>query len=123
MNLNVIAMLAADAAPAGTGSGQTMQENPTAVMMRTLGMFAIMGVMFWFLMIRPQTKKAKEHAMLLKLLRPGDKVETNGGIVGIVVSVKERTVSIRSADTKMEVLKGAITAVTERNEESEAKES
>ena len=121
MNLNDIAMLAADAAPAG--QPQTYQENPQARLVSTLGMFALMGVMFWLLLIRPQSKKAKELAALLKSIRPGDRVETNSGIVGVVVSVKEKTVSIRSADTKLELLKGAIAAVTERSGESEAKES
>ena len=121
MNLNDMAMLAADAAP--PAGAPAYQENPNARMLTTLGMFAVMGVMFWLLMIRPQAKKAKEHAALLKTLRHGDKVETNSGIVGVVVSVKEKTVAIRSADTKMEVLKGAIAAVTERTGDSETKES
>jgi preprotein translocase subunit YajC len=121
MNLNDIAMLAADAAPAS--QPQTYQENPQARLVSTLGMFALMGVMFWLLLIRPQSKKAKEHAALLKTLRPGDRVETNSGIVGVVVSVKEKTVAIRSEDTKMEMLKGAIAVVTKRTGESEDKES
>ena len=121
MNLNDIAMLAADAAPAGPPTA--LQESQQAQLIKMLGTFALMGVMFWLLLIRPQSKKAKELATLLKSIRPGDKVETNSGIVGIVVSVKEKTVSIRSADTKLELLKGAIASVTERSGESEAKES
>jgi preprotein translocase subunit YajC len=41
-------------------------------------------------------------------------VVTSGGILGVVVSVKERTVAIRSADTKLEVVKSAVTEVTEK---------
>ena len=121
MNLNDMAMLAADAAPAG--QPQTFQENPNARMLQTVGMFVFMGLMFWLLLIRPQAKKQKELAALLSSIRPGDKVETNSGIVGVVVSVKDKTVAIRSAETKLEVLKGAIAAVTERSGDSEAKES
>jgi preprotein translocase subunit YajC len=51
---------------------------------------------------------------MLKLVKPGDKVITSGGMVGTVVSVKERTLAIRSAETKVEVLKSAITEITER---------
>jgi preprotein translocase subunit YajC len=65
-------------------------------------------------MFRPQQKKAKEHERLLKTLKPKDKVVTSGGIMGIVVSVQERTVTIRSADTKLEVLKSAVSEITER---------
>ena len=74
----------------------------------------LMVVIFYFLLIRPQSKKAKEHAALLQTLKPGDKILTSGGVLGIVVSLKDKSVTIRSADTKLEVLKSAITEVTER---------
>jgi len=78
----------------------------------------LMVVIFYFLLIRPQSKKAKEHAALLQTLKPGDKILTSGGILGIVVSLKDKTVTIRSADTKLEVLKSAISEVTERGGDS-----
>ena len=83
-------------------------------MVYMLGMFAILGVMFYFVLIRPQQKKSREHADLMKALRPGDKVLTTGGILGVVISVKEKSVSIRSADTKLEVLKSAVSEIMER---------
>jgi preprotein translocase subunit YajC len=88
--------------------------NPTGQMVTQIGMFVILGIMFYMLMIRPQQKKAKEHAALLNTLRPGDKVFTSSGIIGVVVGVKDKTVSIRSADTKLEVLKSSVTEITER---------
>ncbi len=91
------------------------QQNPTGQMVYTLGMFAIMGFMFYFVMIRPQQKKAREHAQLLNSLKPGDRILTSGGILGVIVSVKEKSVSIRSADTKLEVLKSAVSEITERS--------
>jgi preprotein translocase subunit YajC len=78
----------------------------------------LMVFVFYFIFIRPQQKKARAHDTLLKTLRTGDKVLTNSGIVGIVVAVKEKTVSIRSADTKLEILKSAVTEITERGSES-----
>lgn len=81
-------------------------------------MLAILGV-FYFAMIRPQQKKAKDHAEMLKTVRAGDKVITNGGIVGSVVTVKEKTLTLRSADAKMEVTKSAITEILERAGQSE----
>ena len=77
-------------------------------------MLVFMGVIFYVLLIRPQQKKAKEHEKLLKTLRPKDKVVTSGGVMGIVVSVQEKSVTIRSADTKLEVLKSAVSEITER---------
>lgn len=106
--LSFTALLALGAPPAGTN------VNPTGAMVTQLGMFAILGVIFYMLMIRPQQKKAKEHAAMLNTLRAGDKVIASGGIVGIVVGVKDKSVSIRSADTKIEVLKSSVSEVTER---------
>jgi preprotein translocase subunit YajC len=74
----------------------------------------LMVFVFYFVFIRPQQRKAKEHDTMMKAIRSGDKIVTSSGIVGIVVSVKEKTVAIRSADTKLEVLKSAVTEITER---------
>jgi preprotein translocase subunit YajC len=89
----------------------------------TLVPFALMFVALYFVMIRPQSKKAKQHAEMLKAVRPGDKIVTSGGLIGIVVSVKERSLAIRSAETKLEVLKSAVTEITERSGEAAATES
>ena len=89
--------------------------NPTGELVKMVGMLVLFGGMFYLMMIRPQQKKQKEHAALLTTLKPGDKIVTNGGILGTVVGVKDKTVSIRSADTKLEVLKSSVSEVTERN--------
>jgi len=70
---------------------------------------------FYFALWRPQQKRARKHEDLLKTLRAGDKVTTASGIVGVIVTVKERSVSLRSADSKLEVLKTAISDVLERD--------
>ena len=107
--LNVGAMLALGPQPTpGT------QADPRGQMLYTVLMLVIMVVMFYFVLIRPQSKKAKDHAELLKTVKPGDRVVTSGGVVGVVVTVKEKTLSIRSADSKFEVTKAAITEITER---------
>ena len=95
--------------------------DPKAQMVSMIGTMALMGVVFYFLAIRPQQKRAKEHVNLLKGIRPGDKVVTSSGIVGIVLTVKEKTVTIRSIDAKLELTKAAITEITERS--SDTKES
>lgn len=78
-------------------------------------------VVFYFLLIRPQQKKAKEHDALLKTLKAGDKVLA-AGILGTVTSVREKSVVIRSEETKFEVLKSAVTEVIERSEGGEKSE-
>ncbi len=105
MNLFTLTMLAQGTAP-----------DPRAQTLQLVGMLVIMGVMFYFAIFRPQQKKAKEHETLLKALKPGDKVVTTSGIVGVIVAMKERTVSIRSGDSKLEVLKSAVTEAIERAE-------
>jgi preprotein translocase subunit YajC len=110
--LSTILALAPQPTPPGT------QPNPTADLLRMIGTFAIFGLIFYFVLIRPQQKRAKQHAEMLKSVRPGDKVLTSGGIIGVVVTVKEKTLTIRSADTKVEVTKSAVSEIVERGGES-----
>ena len=78
----------------------------------------LLVVVFYFVLIRPQQKKAKDHANLLKAIRAGDKIVTSSGIVAVVVTVKDKTLSIRSADAKLEITKSAVAEITERSGES-----
>src|SRR5579872_6093898 len=97
---------------------QSLAPDATGQAIKTAIMFAVLIVIMWVMMIAPQRKKAKEQEAMLGALRSGDKVVTGSGIVGVVLSIKDKTVSIRSADTKLEVLKSAITEVTERGGEA-----
>jgi preprotein translocase subunit YajC len=115
MDLSALKALVA-MAPQPTAPGT--QPDPRGQMFGTLGMLVIMIVMFYFVLIRPQQKKAKEHALLLKTIRAGDKVVTSSGIVGVIITVKERTVTLRSADSKFEVSKSAVAEITERSGDS-----
>ena len=71
----------------------------------------LMVVIFYFLLIRPQQKKAKEHTKMVDSLKSGDSVVTRGGVVGAVQSVKDTTGSIRSLERKFQVEKYAIERV------------
>ena len=88
--------------------------DPRAQMMQTVGLMVFMVLAMYFLMFRPQQKKAREHAELLKTIKNGDKIVTSSGILGTVIGIKDKSVSIRSADTKLEVLKSSISEITER---------
>ena len=69
-------------------------------------------VVFYFLILRPQQKKQKEHAEMLTKLDKNDEVITSGGVHATVVSVGEKTVILRIADNvKIEIEKGSIQTV------------
>jgi preprotein translocase subunit YajC len=119
MNFSSVAALIAFAPPPPPGH----QPNPTGQLLQMLGTFMILGLMFYFVLIRPQQRKAREHNAVLKSLKPGDKVLTSGGILGVVVGVKEKSVSIRSADTKLELLKSAVSEIVEKAAGSSSTES
>jgi preprotein translocase subunit YajC len=57
-----------------------------------------MVVIFYFLLIRPQQRKAKEHKALLENLKKGDRVITNGGLIGTIVNIDDPLVVIEVAD-------------------------
>jgi len=79
------AMAEGAAAPAGGGAEQLFI------------MVAIFAV-FYFLLIRPQTKRAKEHRKMVSELAKGDEVVTNGGIYGKLTKVSEEHVEVEIAD-------------------------
>lgn len=82
--------------------------DPTGGFMQILPMI-LMFVVLWFLMIRPQMKKAKEHKALIAALSKGDEVVTQGGMVGKIVKVGESYVTVEIAEgTEVVVQKPAI---------------
>lgn len=92
---------------AGPAPGGTPEENKKAAFMQ-MGMLAFFAVIFYVLLIRPQQKRAKEQAKMLSELKAGDKVTTASGIVGIVVGIKDNSVTIRSGESKLEITKAAV---------------
>lgn len=74
--------------------------------------FVLIFVIFYFLLIRPQVRRQKALAQMVEGLSKGDRVVTNGGILGDVVGKKDDVIVLRIADeTKVEVLKSAIASV------------
>lgn len=87
----------------------------------TLIPFALIIVIFYFFLIRPQNKKQKETQKMLDALKKGDKVITIGGIHGKVAEVKENTVVLKVDDgTKIEFNRSAVSSV-ELSDEEKAK--
>lgn len=100
-----VGLFAAEAAP-GTGAA----PPPMWTNLVPLG---LMIVVFYFLLIRPQQKQARQQEDMRKGIKKGDKIVTTSGILGVVVSVKDKSLVIRSEDTKLEILKSAASQVVE----------
>jgi preprotein translocase subunit YajC len=78
----------------------------------TLIMFGAIFLIFYFMIIRPQQKRAKEKANLLANLEKGDKVVTNGGIYGVISGLEEKTALLQVSDNvKIKIDRSAITTV------------
>ena len=99
---------------------QPQAGQPAPPMWTSLVPLLLLVVVFYFALIRPQQKKQKEHNELLKTVRAGDKVVTNAGIVAVVVTVKDKTLTVRSLDSKFEITKAAVAEITERSGEESA---
>ena len=100
-------------APGPGGGGAPMQM---------LLFYGLIAGGFYFLFIAPQRKKQKAHEKLLSELQSGDEVLTTGGIYGTVTNVKDDRFVVRIADnTKIEVGKGFISAVTKKSGAEEKK--
>ena len=84
----------------------------------TFAPMILLVIVFYFILIRPQQQRAKQQVKLIASLKSGDKVVTSSGIVGVVITVKDKTVSLRSADAKMEVTKSSVTDILESSNSS-----
>jgi preprotein translocase subunit YajC len=79
-------------------------------------MFIIMIGIFYFLLIRPQQKKAKEHRALLEALKKGDTAVTAGGIYGKVTALDENIVTLEVATgVNIKIKKGHIAEVVKKD--------
>ena len=74
--------------------------------------FILMFVIFYFLLIRPQQKKAKEHRDMITNLKKGDKIITSGGIHGRVTGMDDNTLTVEISDkVRVKVVRANISAV------------
>ena len=93
--------LAAAAAPSG-GTSFFIQTIP----------LVLVFVIFWFLMIRPQQRRAKEHAAQIAAVKKGDRVVTGGGLIGKVIKVGDSEVEVElGPNMRVMVVKSTLTQV------------
>ncbi len=97
------------AAPQGGGAPQ----GPAALISSFLPLILIFAI-FYFLLIRPQSKKAKEHKQMLEALKRGDKVMTNGGIYGVIDDIDGENVTLKigvGSDVKIRISRSYIASL------------
>lgn len=92
------------ASPAGAGPG----------LMASIMPFVLIGLIFYFLIIRPQNKRVKQHRQLLSEITRGDTVVTNGGLVGKVKKVADDELTVTFGDTDIKVVRTMIADVRNR---------
>ena len=93
------AMAAGEAAPQGGG-------------LQLIFMIALFFGIMYFMIIRPQSKKAKEHTSMLDALSKGDEVVTSGGILGKVVKIGDNFIELKiSESANVKIQRHAVTSV------------
>jgi len=95
-----------------------MQSNP---ILGSIFMYGAIFAIFYFILIRPQATQRKKHDELVRNLKKGDEIVTNGGLVGEVLFIKEKgddksagmedRVTIKSGDTRVIVERGRIAKI------------
>lgn len=103
----------ADAATTATTTATAAAQNAPSSWMSLLPL-AVIFVLFYLLIIRPQSKRIKEHQALLQGLKAGDKVVTGGGIFATVVKVSDTDVTVEIASgVQVKAQKHTITSLQE----------
>lgn len=98
---------------------QPQGSSPTDALVSTLFLIIPMVLIFYFLLIRPQTKQAKRHQEFLKSLKRGDDVITSSGIYGKIVQIMDDAVILEVADkVRIKIAKGQISGLQPKTEES-----
>ena len=90
--------------------------GPSSLFIQLAPMVAIFAI-FYFLMIRTQQKRAKEHQAMIAAVRRGDTVVTSGGIIGKVAKVEDSTVTVEVSDgVKITVVRSSLSEVRAKGE-------
>lgn len=104
----------------GPQPGGAEAPGGTDMLMQFLPLI-LMFVIFWFLLIRPQQKRAKEHKRMLSELKAGDRVVTASGIIGRILEIDDEQVLLESADSRLRISRGAIGGLVQVREQADAK--
>ena len=93
-------------------AGQT-QSGGEQVLITTVIPLALLFAVFYFLIIRPQTKKASEHSKMLASLKRNDEVVTSGGLIGRITELGDKVVTVEVApNVRVRIERPQITAIS-----------
>lgn len=102
-----LGLLASASAFAQDGS-----SGASGAIMQQLLLFVPLILIFYFLLIRPQSQRAKQHRAMIEAVRRGDTIVTSGGLIGKVTKVAEQELTIELADNiRVRIVKGMIADV------------
>lgn len=94
--------------PALANQAPAQQANP----MGSFLILAVFGLVLWFFIIRPQSKRMKEHRQMIQGLNVGDEVVTNGGILAKISKIHDDMLALKIADNvEIKMQKHAVSAV------------
>lgn len=100
------------APPSGGGAAP---EGIGGLLAGPLPMLVIMFAIFYFLLIRPQQKKAKQHKEMLAALKVGDKVLTGGGVYGKISAIEQDVITVEIADNvEIKVSRGYVSGMADK---------
>lgn len=114
---------AVTSAPAASSSASAPADpaatpTPAPGMMQQFGslpILVLMTIIFYFIIIRPQQKRAKDQRELVSALKTGDRVVTSSGIYGLIANVGDKTVTVKIAEgVKVEMDRSSVTTVLNR---------
>lgn len=72
----------------------------------------VLFAFMYFLLIRPQQKEQKERAQMIRSLKPGDKIVTMGGLIGVITKVEDMSIKVRIAEkVEVDVLKTGVSRI------------
>ncbi len=95
-------------AMAEAGAASTLTSDPLASLILPIGLV----VLFYFFLIRPQSKRQKEHKQMVNDLNKGEEVLTSGGILGKITSIKDDFVTLEIAkETSLKIQKSAVQTI------------
>jgi preprotein translocase subunit YajC len=98
-------------------------QDPNA-MLQLIGMPVLLFGLFYFLMIRPQQRRVKQHQAMLSALKRGDTVVLNSGLIGKVVRVEDKEAGLEIATgVTVKVVKSMISEVRSRGEPAPANDA
>ena len=99
----------------GTGGTEGGAQSGLTALIPLILMFVI----FYFLLIRPQQKKAKQHRELLAAVKKGDRIISTGGLHGIITGITDDIITMEIAPKiRVKISRGSISVVTKKGAES-----